>query len=99
MIGRVNRYNPNKHTGYIYNIVNGLTCMFKDSDVLDGDIANGYIVEFGLEYDEEMQRKCAKLRFVSFNSCQRQINISRFSDFFGFSGSFDFFRSFHRRNQ
>ena len=56
MTGRVNRYNPNKHTGYIYNIVNGLTCMFKDSDVLDGDIANGYIVEFGLEYDEEMQR-------------------------------------------
>ena len=34
MTGRVNRYNPNKHTGYIYNIVNGLTCMFKDSDVL-----------------------------------------------------------------
>ena len=60
MTGRVNRYNPNKHTGYIYNIVNGLTCMFKDSDVLDGDIDNGYIVEFGIEYDEEMQRKCAK---------------------------------------
>ena len=55
MTGRVNRYNPNKHTGYIYNIVNGLTCMFKDSDVLDG-----YIVEFGLEYDEEMQKNVPK---------------------------------------
>ena len=59
MTGRVNRYNPNKHTGYIYNIVNGLTCMFKDSDVLDGDIANGYRIF----YLHKLIRKVCKTGF------------------------------------
>ena len=60
MTGRVTRYNPNGHTGYICNLANGKRCMFKDSDVLDGDIANGYIVDFYIEYDEELQRVWAK---------------------------------------
>lgn len=34
--------------------------MFKESDVKGDDIANGYIVDFYLAYDEELQRKCAK---------------------------------------
>ena len=34
--------------------------MFKESDVKGNDIANGYIVDFYIAYDEELQRKCAK---------------------------------------
>ena len=60
MTGKVTRYNPNTKTGYICNITNGLSCMFKESDVKGDDIANGYIVDFYLAYDEELQRKCAK---------------------------------------
>ena len=60
MTGKVTKYNPNTKTGYICNITNGLSCMFKESDVKGDDIANGYIVDFYLAYDEELQRKCAK---------------------------------------
>ena len=60
MTGKVTKYNPNTKTGYICNITNGLSCMFKESDVKGDDIANGYVVDFYLAYDEELQRKCAK---------------------------------------
>lgn len=58
MTGKVTKYNPNTKTGYICNITNGLSCMFKESDVKGDDIANGYIVDFYLAYDEELQRIC-----------------------------------------
>lgn len=37
-----------------------MTYRFKESEVEDGDIANGYIVDFHVAFDEELQKKCAK---------------------------------------
>ena len=34
--------------------------MFSESDVEDGDIANGYIVNFYASFDETIGKKCAK---------------------------------------
>ena len=37
-----------------------MTWRFNESEVEDGDIANGYIVDFHVAFDEELQKKCAK---------------------------------------
>ena len=60
MTGRVNRYNPIYKTGFIFSFTNNMTYRFKESEVEDGDIANGYIVDFHVAFDEELQKKCAK---------------------------------------
>lgn len=60
MIGSVNRYNPIDKTGFIYSFTNKWTYRFKESDVDGCDIGNGYIVDFHVVFDEEIQKKCAK---------------------------------------
>lgn len=60
MTGRVNRYNPIYRTGFIFSFTNNMTYRFKESEVEDGDIANGYIVDFHVAFDEELQKKCAR---------------------------------------
>lgn len=60
MTGKVTRYNPIRKTGYIYSLTNGFSYMFSESDVEDGDIANGYIVNFYASFDETIGKKCAK---------------------------------------
>lgn len=37
-----------------------MTYRFKECEVEDGDIANGYIVDFHVAFDDELQKKCAK---------------------------------------
>lgn len=37
-----------------------MTYQFKESEVEDGDVANGYIVDFHVAFNEELQKKCAK---------------------------------------
>lgn len=60
MIGSVNRYNPVDKIGFIYSFTNKWTYRFKVSDVDGFDIANGYIVDFHVAFDDEFQKKCAK---------------------------------------
>ena len=60
MTGRVNRYNPIYKTGFIFSFNNNMTYQFKESEVEDGDVANDYIVDFHVAFNEELQKKCAK---------------------------------------